>query len=139
MAAAAAVTGQITDVRRFGDLSMDKFIRADRARRFRCCARISTPRWSFRIDRLIGHKRGELGPFAFEAWRYRPDGSEDPDFPLNRPKYRAARILVAGENFGCGSSREAAVWSLVDFGFRCVIAPSFGDIFAMNCFQNGVL
>ena len=92
-----------------------------------------------RINRLIGYKRGELGPFAFEAWRYRPDGSENPDFPLNQPKYRAARILVAGENFGCGSSREAAVWSLVDFGFRCVIAPSFGDIFTMNCFQNGVL
>jgi 3-isopropylmalate dehydrogenase len=92
-----------------------------------------------RINRLIGHRRGELGPFAFEAWRYHPDGSENPDFALNQPKYRSARILVAGDNFGCGSSREAAAWALIDFGFRCVIAPSFGDIFAMNCFQNGVL
>jgi 3-isopropylmalate dehydrogenase len=92
-----------------------------------------------RINRLIGHSRGQLGPFAFEAWRYHPDGSENPDFPLNQRKYRSAKILVAGENFGCGSSREAAAWALIDFGFRCVIAPSFGDIFAMNCFQNGVL
>jgi 3-isopropylmalate dehydrogenase len=92
-----------------------------------------------RINRLIGYRRGELGPFAFEAWRYHPDGSENPGFVLNQPKYRTARILVAGENFGCGSSREAAAWALIDFGFRCVIAPSFGDIFAMNCFQNGVL
>jgi 3-isopropylmalate dehydrogenase len=91
-----------------------------------------------RIDRLIAHRRGELGPFAFEAWRYGPDGHENPDFVLNQPKYRSARILVAGENFGCGSSREAAAWALIDFGFRCAIAPSFGDIFAMNCFQNGV-
>ena len=92
-----------------------------------------------RIDRLIGNKRGQLGPFAFEAWRYRADGSENPDFALNQAKYRFSEILVAGENFGCGSSREAAAWALIDFGFRCVIAPSFGDIFAQNCFQNGVL
>ncbi len=92
-----------------------------------------------RIDRLIGHRRGELGPFAFEAWRYNADGSENPDFVLNQPKYRTARILVTGENFGCGSSREAAAWALIEFGIRCVIAPSFGDIFAMNCFQNGAL
>jgi 3-isopropylmalate dehydrogenase len=92
-----------------------------------------------RINRLIGHSRGQLGPFAFEAWRYHPDGSENPGFPLNQPKYRSAKILVAGENFGCGSSREAAAWALIDFGFRCIIAPSFGDIFAMNCFQNGIL
>ena len=81
-----------------------------------------------RIDRLIGHRRGQLGPFAFEAWRYNPDGSENPDFPLNQSKYRSAKILVAGDNFGCGSSREAAAWALIDFGFRCIIAPSFGDI-----------
>jgi 3-isopropylmalate dehydrogenase len=92
-----------------------------------------------RIDRLIGNKRGQLGPFAFEAWRYHADGSENPDFALNQEKYRASKILVAGENFGCGSSREAAAWALIDFGFRCVIAPSFGDIFAQNCFQNGAL
>src|SRR5262245_19092793 len=91
------------------------------------------------ILRLIGRKRGELGQYCFEPWRYRPDGSENPDFVLNRPRYRGANILVAGENFGCGSSREAAVWSLMDCGFRCVIAPSFGDIFHANAFQNGML
>ena len=91
------------------------------------------------INRLIGAERGALGRWAFEAWRYAPDGSEDPDFVLNRDRYRDARILVAEENFGCGSSREAAVWSLADFGLHCVIAPSFGDIFRANCFQNGVL
>ncbi|MGA3342548.1 MAG: 3-isopropylmalate dehydrogenase [Methylocella sp.] len=91
------------------------------------------------MNRLVAHKRGELGRYCFEAWRYGPDGSENPEFVLNKPRYREARILVAGENFGCGSSREHAVWSLSDFGFRCVIAPSFGDIFYWNCFQNGVL
>ena len=91
------------------------------------------------INRLIGHKRGELGPFCLEPWRYALDGSENPEFVLNQPRYRAANILVAGDNFGCGSSREHAVWSLADFGFRCIIAPSFGDIFYWNCFQNGVL
>ena len=92
-----------------------------------------------RINRLIGHRRGELGPFAFEAWRYHPDGSENPDFALNQPKYRSARILVAGDNFGCGSSREHAPWALLDFGIRCVISTSFGDIFYNNCFKNGIL
>jgi 3-isopropylmalate dehydrogenase len=91
------------------------------------------------IHRLLAHKRGALGAFCFEPWRYRPDGGEEPDFPLNQPRYREARILVAGENFGCGSSREAAVWSLQDFGITCILAPSFGDIFFNNCFQNGVL
>ncbi len=91
------------------------------------------------INRLISHKRGELGAYCFEAWRYAPDGSENPEFVINKPRYREAKILVTGDNFGCGSSREHAVWSLADFGFRCVIAPSFGDIFYWNCFQNGVL
>ena len=91
------------------------------------------------INRLIGHKRGELGRFCFEPWRYTGDGTENPEFVLNQARYRAAKILVAGDNFGCGSSREHAVWSLADFGFRCIIAPSFGDIFYWNCFQNGVL
>ena len=92
-----------------------------------------------RINRLIDNQRGQLGPFCFEAWRYAADGSENPEFPLNQARYRGANILVAGENFGCGSSREHAVWSLADFGIRCVIAPSFGDIFHSNCFQNEVL
>jgi 3-isopropylmalate dehydrogenase len=91
------------------------------------------------INRLIAHKRGELGHYCFEAWRYDLDGSENPEFVLNNPRYRAAKILVTGDNFGCGSSREHAVWSLFDFGFRCIIAPSFGDIFYWNCFQNGML
>jgi len=91
------------------------------------------------INRLVGHKRGEFGPFCLEPWRYASDGSEIPEFVLNQPRYRDAKVLVAGDNFGCGSSREHAVWSLADFGFRCVIAPSFGDIFYWNCFQNGVL
>ena len=89
--------------------------------------------------RLVGHEREELAAFAFEALRYRPDGSDNPDFILNKPRYRGASILIAGENFGCGSSRESAVWAMAGFGFRCVIAPSFGDIFYNNAFQNGML
>ena len=71
--------------------------------------------------------------------RYREDGSENPDFVLNKPAYRKAEILVAGDNFGCGSSREHASWALIDYGIRCVIAPSFADIFANNALKNGVL
>jgi 3-isopropylmalate/(R)-2-methylmalate dehydratase small subunit len=89
--------------------------------------------------RLVGHQRHEVGAFAFEAHRYRPDGTDNPDFILNQPRYRDAKILIAGENFGCGSSRESAVWALAGFGFRCVIARSFGDIFTNNAFQNGML
>ena len=93
-----------------------------------------------RIERLVGaSRRSDLGRHAFEAWRYRPDGSENPDFILNREPYRGARILLAGRNFGCGSSREGAVWALAQKGFRAVLAPSFGDIFRNNCFQNGML
>jgi 3-isopropylmalate/(R)-2-methylmalate dehydratase small subunit len=92
-----------------------------------------------RIERLVELPRGQLAPYCFEAWRYRPDGSDDPDFILNKSAFQDAKILLCGPNFGCGSSREAAVWSLWDMGFRCVIAPSFGDIFYANCFQNGML
>ena len=92
-----------------------------------------------RIERLAGLPREALGPYALEALRLRTDGSEDPGFVLNRPAFRAAPILLAGANFGCGSSREAAVWALLGRGVRCVIAPSFGDIFFGNCFQNGLL
>jgi 3-isopropylmalate/(R)-2-methylmalate dehydratase small subunit len=77
--------------------------------------------------------------FLFAAWRYREDGSPNPDFMLNVPGYQQAGILVAGRNFGCGSSREHAPWALHDYGIRCVIAPSFADIFYNNCFQNGLL
>lgn len=77
--------------------------------------------------------------YAFEPLRYLPDGRPNPGFPLNRPAWKGASILLAGPNFACGSSRETAVWALAGLGFRCVIAPSFGDIFFKNCFQNGLL
>ena len=84
-------------------------------------------------------KRTGLGKGLFSEARYREDGSENPDFVLNKPAYRAAQILVAGDNFGCGSSREHAPWALADFGIRCVISTSFADIFYNNCFKNGIL
>ena len=84
-------------------------------------------------------KRTGLGKGLFSEKRYRDDGSENPDFILNKTAYRKAKILVAGDNFGCGSSREHAPWALLDFGIRCVIAPSFADIFYGNCFKNGIL
>ena len=84
-------------------------------------------------------KRSGLGANVFDEMRFRPDGSEIEDFVLNLPDYRQSQILVAGDNFGCGSSREHAPWALLDFGFRCVIAPSFADIFYNNCFKNGIL
>ena len=84
-------------------------------------------------------KRTGLGTGLFSEMRYREDGSENPEFVLNRPAYRQAKILVAGDNFGCGSSREHAPWALLDFGIRCVISTSFADIFYNNCFKNGIL
>jgi 3-isopropylmalate/(R)-2-methylmalate dehydratase small subunit len=84
-------------------------------------------------------KRTGLGKNLFDEMRYTPDGAEVADFVLNRPAYRAAKILIAGANFGCGSSREHAPWAIGDFGIRCVIAPSFADIFFNNCFKNGIL
>ena len=84
-------------------------------------------------------KRSGLGVNLFDEMRYDGDGNEIPDFVLNKPAYRNAEILVAGDNFGCGSSREHAPWALLDFGIRCVIAPSFADIFFNNCFKNGIL
>ena len=84
-------------------------------------------------------KKTGLGKHLFNELRYNEDGSEKPDFFLNKPAYRETRILVAGENFGCGSSREHAPWALVDFGIRCVIAPSFADIFNNNASKNGML
>jgi 3-isopropylmalate/(R)-2-methylmalate dehydratase small subunit len=93
-----------------------------------------------RIERLVGNSiRGTLGQWAFGALRYLADGSENPAFILNREPYRQAEILVTGPNFGCGSSREGAVWSLQEMGVRAVIGSSFGDIFFANCFQNGIL
>ena len=84
-------------------------------------------------------KRTGLGKGLFAEMRFNEDGSENPDFVLNKPAYRHARILVAGDNFGCGSSREHAPWALLDFGIRCVISTSFADIFYNNCFKNGIL
>ena len=84
-------------------------------------------------------KRSGLGVHLFDTLRYTPDGMERPDFVLNQEQYRNAQILVAHENFGCGSSREHAPWALLDFGIRCVIAPDFADIFYNNCFKKGIL
>ena len=84
-------------------------------------------------------KRTGLREGLFYDWRKRKDGSPDPDFFLNQPRYQRATILLTRDNFGCGSSREHAPWALLDQGFRCVIAPSFADIFYNNCFQNGIL
>ena len=84
-------------------------------------------------------KRSGLGVNLFDEMRYGDDGQELPDFVLNKPAWRNAEILIGGENFGCGSSREHAPWALLDFGIRCVIAPGFADIFYNNCFKNGIL
>ena len=84
-------------------------------------------------------KRTGMKAGLFYEWRTRPDGSENPDFVLNKPAYKNAEILVAGANFGCGSSREHAPWALADFGIRCIVAPSYADIFFNNCFKNGLL
>lgn len=84
-------------------------------------------------------ERTGFGEFLFFDWRYLPDGSPNPDFILNRPYYQGASILVAGKNFGCGSSREHAPWALAEYGFRAIIASSFADIFSNNCFKNGML
>jgi 3-isopropylmalate/(R)-2-methylmalate dehydratase small subunit len=84
-------------------------------------------------------KRSGLGRGLFFEMRFDANGKENPDFVLNKKPYRKAKILIAGDNFGCGSSREHAPWALLDFGIRCVIAPSFADIFYNNCFKNGIL
>lgn len=92
-----------------------------------------------RIEKLAQLRREELGAWGFAPLRFLSDGSENPQFVLNQAGWRGAPILVAGPNFGCGSSREHAVWALQGMGIECVIAPSFGDIFRSNCFQNGLL
>jgi 3-isopropylmalate/(R)-2-methylmalate dehydratase small subunit len=84
-------------------------------------------------------ERTGFGPFAFAEWRYRDDGSPDPDFAMNRPEHAGANVLVAGRNFGCGSSREHAPWALEDAGFQAIVAPSFADIFRTNCGKVGVV
>ncbi len=84
-------------------------------------------------------ERTGFGQFLFYDWRFRPDGSPNPDFVLNNARYAGASVLIAGKNFGCGSSREHAAWALADYGFRVIIAPYFADIFTTNCAQNGIM
>lgn len=103
------------------------------------------PRVNVDTDQIIPKQflkrveRTGFGEFLFFDWRYRPDGSPDPGFELNRPAARGASVLLAGSNFGCGSSREHAPWALAEYGFRAIVAPSFADIFYNNCCQNGLL
>lgn len=92
-----------------------------------------------RIERMSQLKRGQFAPWAFESLRYHADGSENPAFILNQSPFRDAKILLSGDNFGCGSSREMAVWAIEEFGIRCIVASSYGDIFYNNCLQNGLL
>jgi 3-isopropylmalate/(R)-2-methylmalate dehydratase small subunit len=106
---------------------------------------VALPRANIDTDQIIPKQflkrieRTGFGPALFYDWRYRPDGSLNPDFPLNHPRAAGASILIAGANFGCGSSREHAPWALADYGFRAIIAPSYADIFFGNCCQNGLL
>jgi len=88
---------------------------------------------------LLISKREQIGQYLFYDWRYNRDNLVNKDFILNDERFDGARILLGGKNFGCGSSRENAVWALLDYGIRCVIAPSFGEIFANNCLQNGLI
>jgi 3-isopropylmalate/(R)-2-methylmalate dehydratase small subunit len=103
------------------------------------------PRGNVDTDQIVPKQflkrieRSGYGAFLFHDWRFSPEGSLNPEFELNQPAARGATILLAGENFGCGSSREHAPWALADFGFRSIIAPSFADIFYGNCCQNGLL
>jgi 3-isopropylmalate/(R)-2-methylmalate dehydratase small subunit len=103
------------------------------------------PRANVDTDQIIPKQflkrieRSGFGAFLFHDWRYRSDGTLDPEFELNRPEASGTTVLLAGENFGCGSSREHAPWALADYGFRSIIAPSFADIFYANCCQNGLL
>ena len=134
MAAAAALAGEITDLRR-SDAALHHRHRPGAPLIW---ANVDTD-MIIPVQRLVGASRTGLGPLGFERFRYQADGRDNPDFPLNRPPSAARRSCSPGENFGCGSSREGAVWALMGMGVRCVIAPSFGDIFHNNCFQNGLL
>ncbi len=106
---------------------------------------VPLPRTDVDTDQIIPARhlnrvvRTGYGPVLFESWRFTPTGDPRPDCVLNDPRYRGATILVAGSNFGCGSSREHAAWALLDYGFRTIIAPSFADIFRHNCYENGIL
>ena len=139
MAAAAADHRRHRRRAEDGELSHGPFTTRDRRRRA-AAARERRHRRDHPDGLAPGRQLSRhLGQWRFAALRYKPDGSENPEFVLNQPRYRGAPILLAGANFGCGSSREGAVWALHAIGVRCVIAPSFGDIFFNNCFQNGML
>ncbi|MEI9892232.1 MAG: 3-isopropylmalate dehydratase small subunit [Caulobacteraceae bacterium] len=140
MAAAAAVTGRLTDVRApaGGGVSMEPITRF-------CAHAVPIDRPNVDTDQITPARylqkprSAPFGDYLFRDLRFNPDGSEKPDFVLNRPVFREAKVVVAEDNFGCGSSREHAVWALYDYGIRTVIAPSFGDIFASNAAKNGLL
>ena len=117
-------------------MSMEPFTRVTGAAAPLLLANVDTD-VIIRMDSLLGG--GDLGRFALAALRFRPDGTPNPECVLNEPRFAGAPILLAGPNFGCGSSREVAVTALQAIGIRCVIAPSFGDIFHANCFRNGML
>jgi len=114
---------------------------------FRRLASVAAPLMRSNVDtdiitpmaRLVMAEKGDMQLYAFEPWRFLEDGSENPDFVLNRDAFKSAQILITGPNFGCGSSREGAVWAIRGLGIRCLIGSSFGDIFYNNCFQNGIL
>jgi len=166
MAAAAAITGRLSDVRQLGMQRRAAHTSAIPARPrtmmsqqrhasssttgmppFTVLRGIAAPLPRLNIDTdiiipkqfLKTIKRSGLGIHAFDPIRYLPDGSEDPEFVLNKDPYRKAKILIAGNNFGCGSSREHAPWAINDFGIRCLISTAFADIFFGNCFKNGML
>jgi len=150
MAAAAAIRGKLTDVRKFKrgyHTSREQKKSQENPFQFEHVNGKCVPLEMINVDtdmiipkqHLKTIKRVGLGKFAFEEIRYNSDGTENPNFVLNFPKYRGAKILVAGDNFGCGSSREHAPWALLDLGFRCIISTGFADIFFNNCFKNGIL
>eukprot|EP01061_Rhynchopus_euleeides_P045695 TRINITY_DN8340_c0_g1_i1.p2 TRINITY_DN8340_c0_g1~~TRINITY_DN8340_c0_g1_i1.p2 ORF type:complete len:728 (+),score=305.65 TRINITY_DN8340_c0_g1_i1:58-2184(+) len=147
MAAAAAVKGHITDVRKFGQQRRAYSTQAIGMAPFTTLSGLPSPLPRINLDtdiiipkqHLKTIKRTGLGKFCMEPIRFLPDGSPNSDFPWNKPEYQGTSILVAGENFGCGSSREHAPWALLDFGVKCIISTSFADIFYNNCFKNGML
>ena len=142
MAAAAAIKGAIADVRKLlGDdeIAMEKFTKVTGVAAPLMRQNVDTD-LIIRIERLVNNTgRKGLGPYCFEQIRFKPDGSENPDCVFNQAAFRDSPIILSAENFGCGSSREGAVWALAGMGVKAVIAPYFGDIFYNNCFQNGLL
>lgn len=119
-------------------MSMEKFTTLTAVAAYYPRANVDTD-LIIRVERCAKVEKSGLGKYAFEMARFLPDGSDNPEFPLNHGPFRNAQILVGNINFGCGSSREMAVWAIAGMGIRCVIAPSFGEIFFGNCFQNGLL